>query len=269
MVVSRNISREIPRVTPLLVSLDELPTLYLPHLANWLNEGREDGFCGLIAFQNLAQIEKIYGKEMVRIIVGGCATKFLFNPQDPDSAKFYSEIFGECDVQYRTSSRTTGSKGNRSKSSNQNLQKKQLYETAQFLKLGTGCAVMVNPDYTRGDESYIPIKQKFRIPRADILEQKWSESRFSYIREYLISNNSHLIDPQTRTEQFRARQLLANRLFPMPTTEPEEITDQQSSNEQTPPPLSSEISAQIQNPQPIQSIPETASTEEEPLNALF
>ena len=40
MVVSRNVSRTVPRQDPLVVALDELPTLYLPALVNWLNENR-------------------------------------------------------------------------------------------------------------------------------------------------------------------------------------------------------------------------------------
>ena len=42
MIIVRNVSRTIPRKDPLVVALDELPTLYLPQLVNWLNENRED-----------------------------------------------------------------------------------------------------------------------------------------------------------------------------------------------------------------------------------
>ncbi|HAA26964.1 MAG TPA: transfer complex protein TrsK, partial [Cyanobacteria bacterium UBA8553] len=48
MVVSRNVSRTVPRKDPLIVALDELPTLRLPELVRGLNEAREDGFCGIL-----------------------------------------------------------------------------------------------------------------------------------------------------------------------------------------------------------------------------
>ncbi|HEY9596432.1 MAG TPA: type IV secretion system DNA-binding domain-containing protein, partial [Cyanophyceae cyanobacterium] len=64
MVVSRNVSRTVPRKDPLVTVLDELPTLYLPQLVNWLNENREDGFCGILGYQNIAQLEQFYSKEL-------------------------------------------------------------------------------------------------------------------------------------------------------------------------------------------------------------
>jgi type IV secretory pathway TraG/TraD family ATPase VirD4 len=68
MIVTRNVSRTLPRKDPLVVALDELPTLYLPALVNWLNESREDGFVGILGYQNIAQLEKVYGKELTRAI---------------------------------------------------------------------------------------------------------------------------------------------------------------------------------------------------------
>jgi type IV secretory pathway TraG/TraD family ATPase VirD4 len=37
----------------LVVFLDELPTISLPSLVNWLNESRSAGFCGTLGFQNM------------------------------------------------------------------------------------------------------------------------------------------------------------------------------------------------------------------------
>jgi type IV secretory pathway TraG/TraD family ATPase VirD4 len=100
MIVTRNVSRTVPRSNPLIVALDELPTLYLPALVNWLNENREDGFVGILGYQNIAQLEKVYGKELTRAIFGGTATKFIFNPQDTESAKLFSDYLGEMEIQF-------------------------------------------------------------------------------------------------------------------------------------------------------------------------
>lgn len=146
MVVSRNVSRTVPRLDPLVVALDELPTLYLPALVNWLNENREDGFCGILGYQNIAQLEKAYGKELSRAILGGTASKFIFNPQDPDSSKLFADYIGEMEIQFKSKSRSMG-KGGGSNSISDHHQKRHLLEPAQFTKMGTGRAVIINPAY--------------------------------------------------------------------------------------------------------------------------
>lgn len=189
MIVTRNVSRTIPRLDPLVVALDELPTLYLPALVNWLNENREDGFVGILGYQNIAQLEKVYGKELSRAILGGTATKFIFNPQDPESAKLFSDYLGEMEIKFSSKSRSTG-KGGGSHSTNDHHQKRHLLEPAQFAKMGTGKAVIINPAYTRAGEAYIPLLQKVKVPAADIAEMNWSESKWNFVLHRLIQNNS-------------------------------------------------------------------------------
>jgi type IV secretory pathway TraG/TraD family ATPase VirD4 len=101
-------------------------------LVNWLNENREDGFCGILGYQNLAQLEQFYGKELARAIFGGTASKFIFNPQDGESAKIFADYLGEEEVQFSSKSKSTGSKGGSSKSTAEQRQKKHLLEPAQF-----------------------------------------------------------------------------------------------------------------------------------------
>ncbi len=216
-IVSRNVSRVVPRTDPLVVAIDELPTLYLPYLDKWFNENREDGFCGIIGLQNLAQIERIYGKELARAIVGGCATKFIFNPQDTESGKVFAELLGETEVTYKTksTSRSTGGKGSTSRSKNQNVQKKHLFEPAQFNRLPTGKAVIVNPAMSDGKESYIPILHKFKIPKWDIEAQNASEAEWPEIREALIKHNVESM-PKDITKQMEDRKALALRIFSSP-----------------------------------------------------
>lgn len=215
MIVTRNITRTIPRLDPLIVALDELPTFYLPALVNWLNEGREDGFVGILGYQNIAQLEKVYGKELARAIIGGTATKFIFNPQDPESAKLFSDYLGEMEIKFSSKSRSTG-KGGGSRSSNEHHQKRHLLEPAQFAKMGTGRAVIINPAYTRGTEAYIPLLQGVKIPLSDIDEMKWSEAKWDFVRSRLIQNNSIQITDSERSQQFQQRQELAEKLFPIP-----------------------------------------------------
>jgi type IV secretory pathway TraG/TraD family ATPase VirD4 len=229
MIVTRNITRTVPRLDPLIVTLDELPTFYLPALVNWLNEGREDGFIGILGYQNIAQLEKVYGKELARAILGGTATKFIFNPQDPDSAKLFSEYLGEMEIKFNSKSRSTG-KGGGSRSTNEHYQKRHLLEPAQFAKMGTGKAVIINPAYTRGSEAYVPLLQAVKVPQADIKEMNWSESKWDSVRDKLIQNNSTQISDSERSQQFLERRSLAEKLFPIPQEtndlpDPEELAN--------------------------------------------
>ena len=213
MVVSRNVSRTVPRKDPLIVALDELPTLYLPGLVNWLNENREDGFCGIVGFQNVSQLEKAYGKELAQAILGGVATKFIFNPQDPASAKLFADYLGEQEINFQSKSRSTG-KGGGSKSFNEQNQKRFLLEPAQFVKMATGKAVIINPAYVRSQEAYIPLFQSVKVPQADIDEQNWSEAKWDTIRPRLIEANSCSVTDAERSRQFEERRALAEELFP-------------------------------------------------------
>ncbi len=236
MIVTRNVSRTLPRKDPLVVALDELPTLYLPALVNWLNESREDGFVGILGYQNIAQLEKVYGKELTRAILGGTATKFIFNPQDPESAKLFSDYLGEMEIKFNSKSRSTG-KGGASHSTNEQYQKRHLFEAAQFAKMGTGRAVIINPAYTRGTEAYVPILQAVKVPAADIAQMNWSEGKWDLVRDRLIQNNSVQIsdsdsrhEDAIRSQQFLERRELAEQLFPMPETSsslpsPEELAN--------------------------------------------
>lgn len=215
MIVSRNVSRTVPRKDPLVVALDELPTIYLPALVNWLNENREDGFCGILGYQNISQLEKAYGKELAQAIVGGTASKFIFNPQDPTSAKLFAEYLGEQQINFHSKSRSTG-KGGGSKSFNEQNQKRFLFEPAEFLKLGTGKAVVINPAYVRKSEAYVPLIQSVRVPQSDIDEMAWSEAKWDMIRSRLIQANLCSVTDAERSKQFEERRALAELLFPPP-----------------------------------------------------
>jgi type IV secretory pathway TraG/TraD family ATPase VirD4 len=216
MVVSRNVSRTVPRKDPLITVLDELPTLYLPQLVNWLNENREDVFCGILGYQNIAQLEQFYSKELARAIFGGTANKFIFNPQDGESAKIFADYLGEEEVEFSSKSKSTGSKGGSSKSTSEQRQKRYLVEPSEFLKLRTGRAVVINPAFIRGQDAYVPMLTRIKVPNSDIKEQNWAMSKWEGIRQKLIQRNGASVSDEERTRQFEERRALAEKLFPIP-----------------------------------------------------
>jgi type IV secretory pathway TraG/TraD family ATPase VirD4 len=122
---------------------------------------------------------------------------------------------GEVEIEYKSKSKST-SKGSTTKSISDQKQKKELMEAAAFGKLGTGRAVILNPAHKRSDESYIPLLQQVKVPKADITEQKWAEGQWDRIRERFIQANNNLISDEERSRQLEERRNLAEELFPLP-----------------------------------------------------
>ncbi len=192
IIVARNVSRVIPRKDPLVVALDELPTIIFPDLVKLLNEAREDGFVGILGFQNIAQLEKTYSEKDAKAILGATGTKFIFNPQEDRSAELFSRLLGDTEIKLKTKSRTYGKV--KSRTINENFQTRRLLEPAQILKMGTGKAIVINPNYRSGSDSYVPLIEQIKIPANDIAAMNWSENKWSVICQYFTEENKqHLV----------------------------------------------------------------------------
>jgi type IV secretory pathway TraG/TraD family ATPase VirD4 len=218
MIISRNVSRLIPRLDPLCVFLDELPTIYLPRLSDWLAQNREDGFCGVLGFQNFTQLVDRYGKEMATAIFSCCATKMLFNPGELDSAEMFAKMLGEEDIAYKSKSKSSGGgSGGGSTSTSDNLQKRWLMEASRWLKMPPRQAVILSPGYSRGDEAYVPIYQKFKLIPSDMEETAWAVKTWKEtIQPAMIAAKSNRTTPEVLSEQMRERMEMAFELFPEP-----------------------------------------------------
>ncbi len=165
------------RDDPLFVVLDELPTIYLPQLTNWENESRSDGFNGIIGYQNKSQLEKIYGKEMSLAIMGGCASKFIFNPGENESADYFSKFFGDEEIVRRTKSRQVGG-GKPSTTHALEVGTRRLVSAEEFVGLPPGTCYMTNPAYANDEMSYLPRRIKVNLPPwelelAGLIEKNW------------------------------------------------------------------------------------------------
>jgi type IV secretory pathway TraG/TraD family ATPase VirD4 len=214
MIVTRNVVQK--RKDPLVVCLDELPTLYLPSLVNWLNENREDGFCGILGFQNMTQLEKAYGKEVARAIITGCSTKAIFNPGEPDSAKIFSEILGEEEIRYKQKSRSQG-KGGGSTSISEQERTRKLFDPAQFLKLPPGRCVFISPGFEneRKKEANIPINKKITIAKAEIKLVEEMEAGWEAVRDDCIRRSTQVVPGE---KDLALRRAALEELIPLPMT---------------------------------------------------
>lgn len=216
MIVNRNVSKK--RQDPLILALDELPTLYLPALVQWLNENREDGLVSILGFQNLAQLEKTYGKELSRAIIGGCATKAIFNPQEYESARLFSDFLGDEEVHYQQKSRgRSGGKASTNRSEQDKTRK--LFEPSQFLKLPTGHCIFINPAYRTAREAAVPSYQNIRISKPELAAVKDSEKTWKTLQTELVRRNA--LEKPSAT-QLKDRYLLADQMLPLETGGKEE-----------------------------------------------
>jgi len=210
MIVARNIAKK--RLDPLIVVLDELVSLFLPDLFKWLNESRSEGFCGILGWQNMGQLEKYYGKELAKAILGACGTKFVFNPGEEESARMFSAYLGDEEIKYKQVSKSTGG-GKSSRSVSDQEKTRKLFEPAQFLKLPPGKCIFINPAYSNKEEASVPLIKQVKVPK--VIQQ--IEGNNSAQWESLVMKLTQ-ISTQRRPNQDDLDKRIAEveKLFPLP-----------------------------------------------------
>jgi len=210
MIITRNIAKK--RSEPLIVALDELPSIYLPDLFKWLNESRSEGFCGILGWQNMGQLEKIYGKEVAKTILGACSTKFIFNPNENESAQLFSSFLGEEEIKTKHKSKSTGGGKTNTTTSDQEKTRK-LFEPAQFLKLTLGKCVFINPAYSNKREGSVPLLKSIKLSEHLQKIEQYNQQHWST----LISHFARKSPQKFPTKQdLDLRIAEVNQHFPLP-----------------------------------------------------
>jgi type IV secretory pathway TraG/TraD family ATPase VirD4 len=165
MLITKNLNKR--REDPLLVVADEFPTIILPSMTNWLNEGRGLGFCGLIGMQTISQAEKAYGKDNTQALMTGCNTKIIFNPGTTESAKIFSEFLGKQHIDYKQRSKSNA-KGGSSTSISDQERTNELFSADEILRMPTGKCIILNPGYGNDDQANIPHILKIKLSRKEL-----------------------------------------------------------------------------------------------------
>ncbi len=214
LLINKNV---MGRKEPLFLIADEVPTLYLPSLHHWLNENREDGLCTVLGFQNIVQMEKIYGKELSRAIVGGCGTKIIFNPQDPETAKMFSDYLGGKEVTFKQKSKGR-SGGKTSTNLAEHTQTRPLFEASEFLQLPTGRCIMLNPHFSKGKDAYIPLLESIKLTNDYQTIITWSRQCWPKLRDRLKQRSPK---KGITERELKARYDEAQKMFPEPQKEDE------------------------------------------------
>lgn len=214
LLMARNFSE--PRKKPLLVSVDEFPSLHLPAFESYLNEFRSNGLVAIIGYQNFSQLRKRYGADGAKAMVAACGTKFFFNPRDFETAKEFSQYLGEKEVSYHTKGRTYGKQHSRSR--NEQVQKVPLVATDEFLTFGKGQCVYVNPGHRTGDaKASLPVQCQVKISKAEIeIHEKGLALWETTVRDRLISREAEKNPLGDLDEASQQRAIAIDRFLPLP-----------------------------------------------------
>lgn len=211
LLATLNLARQ--RTSPLILSLDELPTIYLPSLEDWLNQKRENGLVGILGVQNLSQLEKAYGEKGAETIFTGCMTKAFFNPGSTKAAENYSKYLGQEEVVNRKEERKKNRKGGSYNEVSPDIRQRYLFEAAQFNTLKKGRAVIINPGFQSANLAALPLLESIKLSRKT--EEKLEKRSVSKWHEYKeqLTHNSRLEQITEKDLQVRLKE--ANNLLPL------------------------------------------------------
>ena len=211
LLIAHNFSE--PRQKILALFLDELPLLYLPKIAQYVNLLRSAGLVAFLGVQSFSQLRETYGKEMASSIMSGCRNSLFFNPNNVDTAKEVSARIGECDRLFHTWSRSGAMLMKPTRT--QHRQKVPLVTPDEINRFGKGKFVMFAPGYQSqdGTQASIPVLARPKLNQGQIQEQtvagsiwdKKSQQRLAAIREddpdYISDPNKALVERKAEVEE--------------------------------------------------------------------
>jgi type IV secretory pathway TraG/TraD family ATPase VirD4 len=214
MILDRNLDHALKRKDPIANFLDELPSLYLERIVNYLAEARSAGNIGVIGGQSYFQFEKMFGKELTNVIFANCANKIVMNPQEYETAEMFSKILGDKDVRYKTSS-ITHSKADRSRQISENLTTTRLMPPERILQFPQGEGLVINPLFQRGRNAYLPLHHRFKIPKYEMVEvQRNKRQHWQRAIDYMRGGEKLSAEEAGRMLSERIR--MVAELFPEP-----------------------------------------------------
>ncbi|GJD19869.1 transfer complex protein TrsK-like protein [Rivularia sp. IAM M-261] len=165
MTIVSNLST--PRTDPIGIFIDELPSLYLKALPQWINEYRSNGACFVLGVQSLEQLANAYGENLAAAITSACSTKILYNPANYSTAEKFSQSFGNKDIIVKNKS-ISNSKDGQTLTITDNLQAMPIITPDEIMRFPQGKCVITNPGYTSSNEGSIPYPLTIPIPQSDI-----------------------------------------------------------------------------------------------------
>ncbi len=203
------------RKDPLVISLDEFPSIRLDRTPQWVNEYRSNGACFILGIQSLEQLYEQYGDKMGAAIASACSTHVLFNPGNTDTAKKYSERYGEKEIVLRNKS-TSQTLGQRTLSFNESLQKLPIISVDEIMRFPQGKCVITSPGYSSGPEGFIPYPLTIPVSPGDIKRAKECEDLWHSQVRTRLEKRVKLASLDQLTAALYDRVRAAEVMLPMP-----------------------------------------------------
>ena len=163
--------------------MDELSSLQiLPSLANGVAEARKFGGCFVLGWQNIAQLEQIYGVKGATNISGLAKTRLIYIQPDPTLAKWAAANLGESivdevreGVSYGANSIRDGVSLSRSEI------RKSLISYSEIMNLGN-------------HRCYIRLPARLPLTELEFPYKKWPKNKVNFIPREFDNNKTKEID---------------------------------------------------------------------------
>jgi type IV secretion system protein VirD4 len=209
------------RQQPLVIALDEFPTLSLKTVLNWLNEERFNGASIIVGVQYLGQIIARYGKDWSDGFLASCATKIWFNPGEDSTAQYLSKSLGEQELAIENLSKTYnyGKNTGNSRSSNDQLHKKPLIEAHAIRQLPQGACIIESPGVGDKQVAGVPFRHHFSFSeRESSAFRASSAAEFAQIHQLIVASQQDVVgtDYSQKLAEYNA---ILDELLPLPESE--------------------------------------------------
>ncbi len=146
------------------VAIDEIiNSAPIPRLAQKLNTMRSAKMPMFMYLQTLSGLNDVYGRDADKLFMSACSLKICYRVNDDDTAKEFSDLVGNIDVESWTSTNTaqttdTGRSYNPRAISSSTL-RMPLLESSQFSELETGDAIVIY----KGKSSLITMPRYYEV----------------------------------------------------------------------------------------------------------
>lgn len=216
-----NASFRKTRKVPLILAMDEYPTMRVVKSTNWVSTHRSKGLVLIYGYQSNPQLEKKYSANEAQELNSSVSNRFWFNPQHLKTAEEWSKELGKKLVKEINNSTTWNSGGGKSRTRTIQYVLEALLEADRIIRMRKYSFIYKNQNTENRNEAFIP--QLFRNKKISNKDLKiesqckdlWHESIEERINQNQIASKSNQ-DVGNLEEALVLRRKLADSMFPLP-----------------------------------------------------
>lgn len=187
----------------MLVAIDELPTVGLRNIADYLSTCGGYGITLLLYVQSVAQLQELYGREGLRAILSNCVHQLWYPAAEMETARFMSELYG------------TTLKANPMQSASRSARQQQDKEGKAQMQTSNNQGA----SWSWREGAALSPNEMMALPKGQVLTTTLADRQYVFLGERLNSihlfkqlpspDGLHLPRPFYRPRQYTDWQLLA------------------------------------------------------------